>query len=71
MTRELLLRAENLRTVLHGAGEPVRAVPLTRNRPAVVIAGSRDPGHARDNATAGDVELDEQTLVEIEGVLTD
>ena len=26
MTRELLLRAQNLRTVLHGAGEPVRAV---------------------------------------------
>ena len=26
MTQELLLRAENLRTVLHGAGEPVRAV---------------------------------------------
>jgi len=26
LTQELLLRAENLRTVLHGAGEPVRAV---------------------------------------------
>ena len=34
------------------------------------IAGSRDNDHARDNAEAGDVELDEQTLAEIEGVLT-
>jgi aryl-alcohol dehydrogenase-like predicted oxidoreductase len=34
------------------------------------IAGSRDPDHARDNAGAGDVELDAQTLAEIEGVLT-
>jgi aryl-alcohol dehydrogenase-like predicted oxidoreductase len=34
------------------------------------IAGSRDPDHARDNAAAGDVDLDEKTLAEIEGVLT-
>ena len=33
------------------------------------IAGSRDPGHARDNASAGDVELDEATLAEIERLL--
>ena len=33
------------------------------------IAGSRDPSHARDNAAAGDVELDEGTLAEIERLL--
>ena len=30
------------------------------------IAGSRNPGHVRDNAGAGDVELDQATLDEIE-----
>jgi aryl-alcohol dehydrogenase-like predicted oxidoreductase len=34
------------------------------------IAGSRDPEHARDNAAAGDVELDDKTVAEIESVLT-
>ena len=34
------------------------------------IAGSRDRDHARDNAAAGDVDLDEKTLAEIEGVLS-
>jgi aryl-alcohol dehydrogenase-like predicted oxidoreductase len=34
------------------------------------IAGSRNPDHARDNAAAGDVELDEKTSAEIESVLT-
>jgi aryl-alcohol dehydrogenase-like predicted oxidoreductase len=34
------------------------------------IAGSRDPDHARDNAAAGDVELDQRTLAEIEEILT-
>ena len=34
------------------------------------IAGSRDAAHTRDNAAAGDVELDPKTLDEIEGLLT-
>jgi aryl-alcohol dehydrogenase-like predicted oxidoreductase len=34
------------------------------------IAGSRDATHTRENAAAGDVELDDQTLREIEGLLT-
>ena len=34
------------------------------------IAGSRDATHTRENATAGDVELDDQTLGEIERLLT-
>lgn len=33
------------------------------------IAGSRNPDHVRQNAEAGDVELDEDTLGEIEAVL--
>ncbi|MDP9020980.1 MAG: aldo/keto reductase [Actinomycetota bacterium] len=34
------------------------------------IAGSRSPDHVRDNAGAGDVELDQQDLDDIEAVLT-
>jgi aryl-alcohol dehydrogenase-like predicted oxidoreductase len=33
------------------------------------IAGSRNPKHVRDNAAAGDVELDQDTLREIEEVI--
>ena len=33
------------------------------------IAGSRNPTHVRENAAAGDVELDHKTLTEIEEVL--
>jgi aryl-alcohol dehydrogenase-like predicted oxidoreductase len=33
------------------------------------IAGSRDPGHVRSNAAAGDVELDDETLAELEAIL--
>ena len=34
-----------------------------------VIAGTRNPEHVRENAGAGDVELDEVTLKEIEEIL--
>ena len=34
------------------------------------IAGSRNADHTRDNVAAGDVELDTETLAEIEGLLT-
>ena len=33
------------------------------------IAGSRNPDHVRSNAAAGDVELDEATLTELEALL--
>lgn len=48
------------------------ALAWNASQPGVTsaIAGSRDPGHAQDNAAAGEVELDGQTLAEIEGVLT-
>jgi aryl-alcohol dehydrogenase-like predicted oxidoreductase len=34
------------------------------------IAGSRDPDHVRENARAGDLELDEATLAELEELLS-
>jgi len=34
------------------------------------IAGSRDPGHARSNAGAGDLELDAEVLAEIDSIFT-
>lgn len=34
------------------------------------IAGSRDPGHVRANAAAGDVVLDEATLADLDGILS-
>jgi aryl-alcohol dehydrogenase-like predicted oxidoreductase len=34
------------------------------------IAGSRDPGHVRTNAAAGDVDLDEETLRELDAILS-
>src|SRR5207247_11203373 len=33
------------------------------------IAGSRNPEHVGENAAAGDLELDEKTLLEIEGII--
>ena len=33
------------------------------------IAGSRNPKHVRENAAAGDVELDEKTVLEIEDII--
>lgn len=37
---------------------------------ASTIAGSRDPGHARANAAAGDVELDDEALADLEAILS-
>jgi aryl-alcohol dehydrogenase-like predicted oxidoreductase len=34
------------------------------------IAGSRDAGHVHANAAAGEVELDRETLAEIEDILS-
>lgn len=44
------------------------ALAWTFHQPGVTsaIVGSRDPGHARQNAEAGDVELDEATLEELD-----
>jgi aryl-alcohol dehydrogenase-like predicted oxidoreductase len=73
LDRDLAI-VESLRPIAERLGVTMAQLALAWNfaQPGVTsaIAGSRDPGHARDNATAGDVELDEQTLAEIEGVLT-
>ncbi len=65
---------ESLRPIAERLGITMAQLALAWNvaQPGVTsaIAGSRDVGHARDNAAAGDVELDAQTLSEIEGVLT-
>ena len=65
---------EALRPIAERLGITMAQLALAWNvaQPGVTsaIAGSRDPGHTGDNAAAGDVELDEPTLAEIEGVLT-
>ena len=47
------------------------ALAWTFHQPGVTaaIAGSRNPDHVRQNAGAGDVELDQDTLAEIEALL--
>lgn len=47
------------------------ALAWTVHQPGVTsaIAGSRNPEHVRENAAAGDVQLDERTLQEIEDLL--
>jgi aryl-alcohol dehydrogenase-like predicted oxidoreductase len=73
LDRDLAI-VESLRPIAERLGVTMAQLALAWNasQPGVTsaIAGSRDPDHARDNASAGDVELDEQTLAEIEGVLT-
>jgi len=65
---------EALRPIAERLGITMAQLALAWNvaQPGVTsaIAGSRDPGHARDNAAAGDVELDRRTLSEIEEILT-
>ncbi len=62
-----------LRPVAERLGITVAQLALawTFHEPGVTsaIAGSRNAGHARDNAAAGGVELDEGTLAEIEAIL--
>jgi aryl-alcohol dehydrogenase-like predicted oxidoreductase len=47
------------------------ALAWTAHQPGVTaaIAGSRNPTHVRQNAEAGDIRLDDQTLRELEGLL--
>ena len=54
-----------------GISLPQLALAWTFHQPGVTsaIAGSRDPEHARENAAAGAIELDEPTLAEIEELL--
>lgn len=54
-----------------GLSLPQLALAWTIHQPGVTaaIAGTRNPGHARANAAAGDVELSSAVLEEIEGIL--
>jgi aryl-alcohol dehydrogenase-like predicted oxidoreductase len=73
LDRDLVI-VEALRPIAERLGITMAQLALAWNvaQPGVTsaIAGSRDPGHARDNAVAGDVELDRRTLSEIEEILT-
>jgi aryl-alcohol dehydrogenase-like predicted oxidoreductase len=73
LDRDLVI-VEALRPIAERLGITMAQLALAWNvaQPGVTsaIAGSRDPGHARDNAAAGDVELDRRTLSEIEEILT-
>jgi aryl-alcohol dehydrogenase-like predicted oxidoreductase len=54
-----------------GVSVPQLALAWTWRQPGVTsaIAGSRDAEHTRSNAAAGDLELDESTLTELEGLI--
>jgi aryl-alcohol dehydrogenase-like predicted oxidoreductase len=73
LDRDLVI-VETLRPIAEGVGITMAQLALAWNvaQPGVTsaIAGSRDADHARDNAAAGDVELDPQALAEIERALT-
>jgi aryl-alcohol dehydrogenase-like predicted oxidoreductase len=73
LDRDLVI-VETLRPIAERLGITMAQLALAWNvaQPGVTsaIAGSRDADHARDNAAAGDVELDLQTLDEIERALT-
>lgn len=62
-----------LRPIGDGLGITMAQLALAWNvaQPGVTsaIAGSRNPDHARDNAAAGGIELDQETLSAIEAVL--
>ena len=64
---------DGLRPIADGLGITMAQLALAWNiaQPGVTsaIAGSRDPDHARDNASAADVELDGATLAAIEALL--
>jgi aryl-alcohol dehydrogenase-like predicted oxidoreductase len=64
---------ESLRPIAGRLGVTVAQLALAWNFPqpgvTAAIAGTRDPEHVRQNAAAGDVELDDVTLKELEEVL--
>ncbi|HYH28032.1 MAG TPA: aldo/keto reductase, partial [Actinomycetota bacterium] len=64
---------EQLRLLAESLSVTVAQLALAWNfhQPGVTaaIAGSRNPEHVRQNAAAGDLELDDGTLAELEGIL--
>jgi aryl-alcohol dehydrogenase-like predicted oxidoreductase len=69
----VLATVERLRPIADRLGItlPQLALAWNVNQPGVTsaIAGSRNPGHVRTNAEAGDVKLDEATLAEVDALL--
>ena len=69
-----LVIVDGLRPIADGLGISMAQLALAWNaaQPGVTsaIAGSRDPDHARDNAAAGDVQLNAETLASIESLLS-
>ena len=65
---------DGLRPIAERLGSTLAQLALAWNvaQPGVTaaIAGSRNPDHVRSNAAAGDIELDEATLSELEAVLS-
>jgi aryl-alcohol dehydrogenase-like predicted oxidoreductase len=65
---------KGLRPIADRLGVTMAQLALAWNvaQPGVTsaIAGSRNPDHTRDNGAAGDVALDDETLSEVENVLT-
>ena len=70
---ETLALVGRMSAVADGLGVPLAQLALAWNRhqPGVTsaIAGSRDPGHVRSNAAAGDVRLAPETLRELDALL--
>jgi len=69
-----LAHVEALRPIAQRLGITLAQLALAWNvaQPGVTaaIAGSRNPDHVRSNAAAGDIVLDEPTLVELDAVLS-
>jgi hypothetical protein len=69
-----LAAVDGLRPIARRLGITLAQLALAWNvaQPGVTaaIAGSRNPDHVRSNAAAGEVELDEATLSELEAVLS-
>jgi aryl-alcohol dehydrogenase-like predicted oxidoreductase len=67
-----LEKVERLRAVAERLGVPVGrlALRVVADLPGVsgVIAGSRDERHVRENALAGDLELDDGTRREVDAI---
>jgi aryl-alcohol dehydrogenase-like predicted oxidoreductase len=74
LERSLAL-VDELRPIAERLGVTLGQLALAWNaaQPGVTaaIAGSRNPAHVRENAAAGDLELDEATLAELEQRLAD
>jgi len=70
--RENLAKVERLRPVAERLGTTTAALALRwvvdTSPTTVAIAGSRNPGHARSNAQAGELRLDAGTLAEIDTI---